>query len=158
MSAITYRYVCRICAAKGKVKEFTAPPLEGMLIDEKLDPRALTVQKNLIAHIEKSHSDEFTMSALHGLMMSGFLRMCFFDVPDPKVADHREWMRGQLAAMTRRVHIPDEQICTRVHALNLPDEYFGRVVEAIKIMRDIEEERGAFAVALAAADPPLVIC
>jgi hypothetical protein len=138
--SLTHITSCGICNLK-----FTTPGFGDLIGTDSGRVKIGNVFQSLILHLQKKHPQEVKRADLAATMFGGLLRLMNFHTDDPVALQMREWNRHVIHEMTRGVTCPDNKIQEQVSALGL-DEYTAlRVSTLMKQMRDVIEERGAFA-------------
>lgn len=137
MSGLSYITTCNLCG-----QQFTHNGLVGLLHGNL--PAAVKVFDGLKRHIESDHKMEDARAQLAAQALLGLLRIQHFSSQDTGAMELRDFQRWQLAEMTRKNHCGDDKIVQQVSALSLPDEYTQTVINMVRLMRDIIEERGRF--------------
>ncbi|MGD0652531.1 MAG: hypothetical protein ABSA97_15550 [Verrucomicrobiia bacterium] len=138
--SLTFITTCAHCPQK-----FTTPGFGDLLPTESGRVKIGNVFQALIGHLQKRHPQEAQKADLSAAMLGGLLRLMNFHSDDPVALQMREWNRHVIHEMTRAVVCPDNKIEEQVAALGLNEYTALRVTTLLKQMRDVIEERGAFA-------------
>jgi hypothetical protein len=138
--SLTFITSCAHCPQK-----FTTPGFGDLISTESGRVKITNVFQSLILHLHKKHPQEAQRADMVAANLGGLLRLMNFHTDDPVALQMREWNRHVIHEMTRARTCSDEKINEQIAALGL-DEYTAlRVVTLMKQMRDVIEERGAFA-------------
>jgi hypothetical protein len=140
MSSLTYITTCAHCPQK-----FTTPGFGDLLGTDSGQQKIGNVFQALILHLQKRHPEAAQKADLAAAMLGGLLRLMNFHSDDPIALQMREWNRHVVHEMTRAVTCPDNKIEEQVATLGLNEYTALRVTTLMKQMRDVIEERGAFA-------------
>jgi hypothetical protein len=138
--SLTFITTCAHCPQK-----FTTPGFGDLLGTESGRVKIGNVFQALIGHLQKRHSQEAQKADLAAAMLAGLLRLMNFRTDDPIALQMREWNRHVIHEMTRAASCPDNKIEEQIAALGLNEYTALRVVTLMKQMRNVIEERGAFA-------------
>ena len=138
--SLTYITTCAHCPQK-----FTTPGFGDLLGTDSGRVKITNVFQALIGHLQKRHPEAARKADLAAAMLGGLLRLMNFQSDDPAAQQMRDWNRHVIHEMTRAVTCPDNKIEEQVKALELNEYTHLRVVTLLKQMRDVIEERGAFA-------------
>ena len=138
--SLTYITTCAHCPQK-----FTTPGFEDLIGTESGRGKIGNVFQSLILHLQKKHPQEAQRADISAVMLGGLLRLMNFHSNDPVALQMREWNRHVIHEMTRASTCPDNKIDEQVATLALNECTALRVSTLMKQMRDVIEERGAFA-------------
>ena len=138
--SLTYITSCAHCPQK-----FTTPGFADLIGTDSGRVKIASVFQSLIHHLQKKHPEQSQRADMAAAMFGGLLRLMNFHTDDPVAQQMREWNRHVIHEMTRAVSCPDNKIREQVAALGLNEFTAIRVETLMKQMRDVIEERGAFA-------------
>jgi hypothetical protein len=138
--SLTFITTCAHCPQK-----FTTPGFGDLIGTASGGVKIGNVFHALVRHLQKRHPEMAQKADLAAAMFGGLLRLMNFHTDDPVALQMREWNRHVIHEMTRSVTCPDNKIEEQVAALGLNEYTALRVVTLMKQMRDVIEERGAFA-------------
>ncbi len=138
--SLTFITTCAHCPQK-----FTTPGFGDLLSTDSGRVKIVHVFESLIGHLTKRHAEAERKAQMSAGMLLGLLRLSNFHSDDPVAQQMREWNRHVIHEMTRARTCPDSKIEEQVAALQLNEYTALKVVTLMKQMRDVIEERGAFA-------------
>jgi hypothetical protein len=138
--SLTFITACGLCNLK-----FATPGFADLLKTDSGRVKVANVFQSLSLHLQKKHREQAQKADLAAAMFGGLLRLMNFHSDDPVAQQMRDWNRHVVHEMTRAVTCPDNKIQEQVAALGLNEYTALRVTTLIKQMRDVIEERGAFA-------------
>lgn len=124
---------CQLCSKKYS---------EGVpRLDETSVKRTERVVNELAKHIQETHPDYWQQCVQNGMLHASFAALGLFNMPNTSwTAQFREGLRLRFAAGFRNLHIDDAKIAEMVGKLELPPEYFERVIASHTALRNVLEE------------------
>lgn len=157
--SLTHITYCKLCKQSNPAHAgFSHPSFESLPTDQKDSFGA-----KLEAHIRQHHPDVLAESTARSLIMYQFFILCAFDFTDKSAFAARDYLRWQLANMTRAYRLSDEKIADEVRGLEQScsgregDVRGPEVIELFKSLRDQLEEIGAWSQEQPAAENSLVL-
>lgn len=158
-NTVTAPCKCRHCP-----KVFYGPE-EGLggavIVNEAQQRRAMRYVQSLTQHLQKHHPQALQAAQIFGSEYAGMLALSNFDTEDALVQEQRDFVRWKVHNATRRAVVNDDRIVEKVSTVldgflvgdperekklneSMADGLGAKIVEVMKQMRDVLEERGRY--------------
>ena len=156
--------VLKPCKCRHCQKVFYGPD-EGLggalIVNEAAQRRAMRYVQSLTQHLQKHHPEHLKAAQIFGSEYAGMLALSNFETEDELVAEQRDFVRWKVHNATRRAVVTDDRIDDKVREAlsgfliqdperdrklneSMADGLGSKIVEVMRTMRDVLEERGRY--------------